>query len=58
MHLRIFNLLPDVRADDLDLVYSVSGFTGEESEGKGFETFHDLKVVPGADFFLKLICQN
>lgn len=42
MQFRILDLLSDIRADHLDFVHGISGFTGEESEREGFETFVDL----------------
>ena len=52
VQLRISHLLPNGRADDVDFRFRVAELAGEEGKGEGFETFHDLEVVPGADFFL------
>lgn len=53
MHLGIFHLLPDLRTHNIDLLLRIAQRTGEKTISKSFETFHDLEVVPGADFFLQ-----
>lgn len=52
MHLRVLDLAPDFRANHLDLAFGHAQLPGEERVGEGFETFHDLEVVPGAHFLL------
>ena len=53
MHLRILHFLPNLSTDDIDLLLRVAQHTREKSIGERFETFHDLEIVPGADFFLR-----
>lgn len=53
MHRRILDLLPNVRTDDFDLRLGHPQMPGEESVGEGFETLHNLEVIPRADFFLQ-----
>ena len=53
MHLRILHFLSYLSADDIDLRLSVAQDAREKGVGEGFETFHDLEVVPGADFLLR-----
>lgn len=55
MHLGTLHFFPDLRAYDIDLLLRIAQNTREKSVGESFETFHDLKVVPSADFFLQ--CQ-
>ena len=52
MQLRVLDLLPDGRAYDIHLGFRIPKFAGKESQFVGFETFHYLEVVPGADFLL------
>lgn len=52
MHRRILDFLPDIRTDNLDFRLGHTQVPGEESVGERFEPFHDLEVIPGADFFL------
>ena len=54
MHFRILHFFPDIRTDNLDFRLGHSKVPGEESIGEAFEAFHDLEVVPGADFFLQI----
>lgn len=54
VHLWIFHLLADVGADDVNFLLGISQLAGEQGVGEGFETFHDLEVVPRSDFFLFL----
>ena len=54
MHIGIFHFCPDLRTDDIDLSLRVVQKTREKSVEGSFETFHDLEVVPGADFFLQM----
>ena len=53
MHRRILDLLPNIRTDDFDLRLRHPKMAGEESVGEGFETLHNLEVIPSADFFLQ-----
>ena len=53
MHLGVLHLLPDLGADDIDLLLRVAQHAREERIGEGFEALHDLEVVPGADFLLR-----
>lgn len=55
VHLRVLDLLPDLRADGLDFFLGISEMAGEEGESEAFKTFHDLQVVPGADLFLRTL---
>lgn len=52
VHFRVLHFFPDVCADDLDFGFGVSEMAGEKGIGERFEAFHDLKVIPGAHFFL------
>ena len=53
MHPRILHLLPDLVANDINLLARVLEHAREEGVGEGLEALHDLQVVPGADFFLR-----
>ena len=53
MHARVLHLLPDLVANDINLLLRILEHAREEGVGEGFETLHDLQVVPGADFFLR-----
>lgn len=53
MHARILHLLPDLVANDVNLLARVLEHAREERVGEGLEALHDLQVVPGADFFLR-----
>ena len=53
MHVRILHFPPDLRTNDIDLLLRVVQKTREKSVKGSFETFRDLEVVPGADFFLQ-----
>ena len=53
MHVRIFHFSPNLRTNDIDLLLRVVQKTCEKGVKGSFETFRDLEVVPGADFFLQ-----
>ena len=53
MHLRILHFLPNLSTHNIDLLLRVAQHAREKRIGERFETFHDLEVVPGADFLLR-----
>ena len=54
VHPRILHLFPNLRADNINLLLRVAQHAREKSVGESLEAFHDLEVVPGADFFLQI----
>lgn len=52
VHCRVLHLLPNVCANNLDFGLGVSQMPGKEGVSETFEAFHNLKVIPGAHFFL------
>ena len=53
VHLGVLHLLADLGTDDIDLLLRVAQNAREKSIREGFEAFHDLEVVPGADLLLR-----
>ena len=53
VHLRVLHLLPNLGTDHIDLLLRVAQLAREKSIGEGFEAFHDLEVIPGADLLLR-----
>ena len=52
MHGGILDLLPDIRTNNFYFRLGHTQVPGEESVGEAFKAFHNLKKVPGPDFFL------
>ena len=52
VHLGILHLGPNLRTYDVDFFLRIAQLTGEDCVGESLETFADLQVIPGADFFL------
>lgn len=54
VHLGVLHFLPNLGTHHIDLLLRVAQHAREERIGEGFETFHDLEIVPGADFLLSV----
>ena len=52
MQLRILQLSSNLRTKHIHLPLRIAQLTREERVPESFETFLNLQVVPGADFFL------
>ncbi len=55
MQLRIPQILPHVRQEDMYLLRSPAQELRVQPERKGFQAFFDLDEVPAADIFLRLL---
>ncbi len=52
MHLWVFHLCSNFGAEHIDLLSRIAQLTREECVPECFETFLNLQVIPGTDFFL------